>query len=203
VSFEPFQKKFTDEEVQSLKAKYENTPESMTTKDPVLVMVGTKVKYVKDYDRYNDLVVAFRLHVNSRLRDLEKLICMYELNKVEPRNVWERYSALLPEELEDLAQRLELTDIISRICALRVRLVAIDQKKNPIPADVPWIHALERLEVEREYLRSKGMQEGPEFEREAKRRAFLKIIMGDETFERLDARFKTLYGHGMGTKLNI
>jgi len=203
VSFEPFPKKFTDELIQILKAKYEDTPESITTKDPVVVMVADKVKYLKNWSRYNDLVVSFRLHVNSRLRDLEKLICMYELNKVEPRKVWERYSALVPEEVEELAQRLELTDVISRICTLRVRLVAIDQKKNPIPADVPWIHAIERLEAEREYLRSKGMPEGPEFEREAKRRAFLKLIMGDETFEGLDARYKGLYGHGMGTKLNV
>ena len=68
----------------------------------------------------------------------EKLIGMYELGKVELKDVWEKYSALVPEELEDLAQSLEMMDILSRINALRERLAEIDQKKNPIPAkDVP------------------------------------------------------------------
>ena len=54
------------------------------------------------------------------------------------RNAWERYSALVPEELEDLAQSLDMMDILSRIHTLRGRLVEIDQKKNPLPAeDVP------------------------------------------------------------------
>ena len=47
------------------------------------------------------------------------------------------------------------------------------------------------------------MREVPEFEEEAKRRAFFKLTMDPETLELLDEKYKEKYGHGIGTLLNI
>ncbi len=133
MSFEAFLKKL-HEQVQKLKGEYEKEVGNLSTIDPFPPMVASKVKHLEEWGRYNNLVVTFRLNVNRRLREVDKLIGIYELGKIEPKNVWERYLALVPKELEELARSLEINDILSRIYDLHKRLVAVDQKKNPVPA---------------------------------------------------------------------
>ena len=137
-----FKNKFINNLLQRLKDKYERESENMTIKDPYLLKIAGKVENLKDWNECNNLVADFRVAVNARIREVDKLNSMYELGKVEPKEVWQRFSDLLPEQFEDRAQDLGLVDLIERIHAVRERLVAIDQKKNPVPAEgFPWTTA--------------------------------------------------------------
>lgn len=204
MSLDMAQKELTDEIVQSLKEKYETDPQKMTTQERFLLMVAATAQYLDDWDRYKELLSSFTDDVNARIRQVDKLIGMYELDKIDHNEMWSKWIDLIPDSLEDMLQSLGGVGytLLQRIYNIRHRLVQVDEKK-PSPPIPDRLIPHEKLEIERQFLRSKGMTDGPELEREAQRRQFLKSLMGDTEFQQRDAEYIDEHGHGMGTTLAI
>jgi hypothetical protein len=116
------EKELTDALVQSLKAKYENTPQKMTLDERFLLMVSATAQYLADWDKCDQLKAEFRADVTKRLDALDAFAVKIKNVKGLPPIIGDTWSELMPYQLEDLVQDLGMMDLLGRVYAVRHRI---------------------------------------------------------------------------------
>ena len=197
-------RELTDKLVQGLKMKYETEPQNVTTEERFILMVAAIAQYLDDWDRYSDFLASFNQDMTARLSEMDATISRCEAGKLPVADMWEKWSVLFPDDVEDKVQGLGNAgcDILAGIYRLRQRLVQADEKMRPVVPENAWPFPQWRLDEEKKQLLFL-MEEGSEFEKEARRRAMLKMLYGADEFAQIDSKYIKKYGHGVGTDLAI
>lgn len=124
-----------------------------------------------------------RAEIEERLDEASEFLDAYEKGTYTGKEApIMAFHNMLPDFIEDVAQA-QFFDLLARIYELNGRFDEIDEKKRPIPKEIPWIYSDDKLEAARAEVRQEGKLKygSPEFEKEAQRRAFLKLMTQKKT----------------------